>query len=220
MRGCPPALPQLAVARPRVPVLPLLWLLADVAKALACPVFHVNADDAVRGLLARHTCSASHAAGATPANLAASLSSASLPLTAIDKQNPTTGPAAPCRSTGCAFTANASLVTFAPPPPASCLQEAVVRVFELAAEWRQTWKSDVVIDLIGYRRYGCAWQRLFLLSTRSVRRAGWWLGWQVAGLRAACTCHLIPSLTGAMGDRRAHDALLVLASLLGPGRTI
>ncbi|KAL4441839.1 hypothetical protein ABPG77_003755 [Micractinium sp. CCAP 211/92] len=50
----------------------------DVAKALACPVFHVNADDA----------------------------------------------------------------------------EAVVRVFELAAEWRQTWKSDVVIDLIGYRRYG------------------------------------------------------------------
>ena len=50
----------------------------DVAKALACPVFHVNADDA----------------------------------------------------------------------------EAVVRVFELAAEWRQTWHGDVVIDLIGYRRYG------------------------------------------------------------------
>lgn len=32
--------------------------------------------------------------------------------------------------------------------------EAVVRVFELAAEWRQTWHSDVVIDLIGYRRHG------------------------------------------------------------------
>ena len=33
--------------------------------------------------------------------------------------------------------------------------EAVVRVCELAAEWRQTFHSDVVIDLIGYRRYGC-----------------------------------------------------------------
>ena len=32
--------------------------------------------------------------------------------------------------------------------------EAVVRVFELAAEWRQTWHTDVVIDLVGYRRYG------------------------------------------------------------------
>lgn len=32
--------------------------------------------------------------------------------------------------------------------------EAVVRVFELAAEWRQTWKTDVVVDLIGYRKYG------------------------------------------------------------------
>ena len=32
--------------------------------------------------------------------------------------------------------------------------EAVVRVFELAAEWRNTFHSDVVIDLIGYRRYG------------------------------------------------------------------
>ena len=31
---------------------------------------------------------------------------------------------------------------------------AQVRVFELAAEWRQTWGGDVVIDLIGYRRYG------------------------------------------------------------------
>jgi hypothetical protein len=39
--------------------------------------------------------------------------------------------------------------------------EAVVRVFELAAEWRQTFHSDVVIDLIGYRRYG--W-------------VAWWLG--------------------------------------------
>ncbi len=25
---------------------------------------------------------------------------------------------------------------------------------ELAAEWRQTWGSDVVIDIVGYRRYG------------------------------------------------------------------
>ncbi len=32
--------------------------------------------------------------------------------------------------------------------------EAVVRVFELAAEWRNTFHSDVVIDLIGYRRFG------------------------------------------------------------------
>lgn len=27
--------------------------------------------------------------------------------------------------------------------------EAVVRAFELAAEWRATWHSDIVIDLIG-----------------------------------------------------------------------
>ncbi|KAL2896987.1 2-oxoglutarate dehydrogenase mitochondrial [Bienertia sinuspersici] len=32
--------------------------------------------------------------------------------------------------------------------------EAVVRVCELAAEWRQTFHSDVVIDLICYRRFG------------------------------------------------------------------
>ncbi|KDD76103.1 transketolase [Helicosporidium sp. ATCC 50920] len=32
--------------------------------------------------------------------------------------------------------------------------EAVVRVCELAAEWRQTWGTDVVIDLVGYRKYG------------------------------------------------------------------
>lgn len=32
--------------------------------------------------------------------------------------------------------------------------EAVVRVHELAADWRQTWKSDVVIDIVCYRRYG------------------------------------------------------------------
>ena len=32
--------------------------------------------------------------------------------------------------------------------------ESVVRVFELAAEWRQKWKSDVVIDLVCYRKYG------------------------------------------------------------------
>lgn len=32
--------------------------------------------------------------------------------------------------------------------------ESVVRVFELAAEWRARWKTDVVVDLVGYRRYG------------------------------------------------------------------
>ncbi|KAK9823376.1 hypothetical protein WJX72_002327 [[Myrmecia] bisecta] len=32
--------------------------------------------------------------------------------------------------------------------------EAVVRVHELAADWRAKWKSDVVIDLVCYRRYG------------------------------------------------------------------
>ena len=32
--------------------------------------------------------------------------------------------------------------------------EAVVRVCELAADWRQTWKSDVIIDIVCYRRYG------------------------------------------------------------------
>jgi 2-oxoglutarate dehydrogenase complex dehydrogenase (E1) component-like enzyme len=72
-----------------------------VAKALACPVFHVNADDA----------------------------------------------------------------------------EAVVRVFELAAEWRQTFHSDVVIDLIGYRRYGWvgAWK-------------AWAVGWPELGLGPALGC--------------------------------
>jgi 2-oxoglutarate dehydrogenase E1 component len=29
--------------------------------------------------------------------------------------------------------------------------ESVVRVCELAAEWRQTWKTDVVVDLVCYR---------------------------------------------------------------------
>lgn len=29
--------------------------------------------------------------------------------------------------------------------------EAVVRVCELAAEWRQRWKTDVVVDLVCYR---------------------------------------------------------------------
>jgi 2-oxoglutarate dehydrogenase complex dehydrogenase (E1) component-like enzyme len=29
--------------------------------------------------------------------------------------------------------------------------EGVVRVCELAAEWRQTWKTDVVVDLVCYR---------------------------------------------------------------------
>lgn len=27
-----------------------------------------------------------------------------------------------------------------------------VRACELAAEWRQTWGTDVVVDLVGYRR--------------------------------------------------------------------
>ena len=37
-----------------------------------------------------------------------------------------------------------------------CLGRCVcqVRVFELAAEWRAKWKSDVVIDLVCFRRYG------------------------------------------------------------------
>jgi 2-oxoglutarate dehydrogenase E1 component len=32
--------------------------------------------------------------------------------------------------------------------------EAVVRVHKLAAEWRQRFKSDVVIDIVCYRKYG------------------------------------------------------------------
>jgi len=32
--------------------------------------------------------------------------------------------------------------------------EAVVRVFQMATEWRQTFHTDVIIDLIGYRRHG------------------------------------------------------------------
>lgn len=32
--------------------------------------------------------------------------------------------------------------------------EAVVKVFKLAAEWRQTFHKDVVIDIVCYRRYG------------------------------------------------------------------
>ncbi|GBF89902.1 hypothetical protein Rsub_02606 [Raphidocelis subcapitata] len=32
--------------------------------------------------------------------------------------------------------------------------EAVVRTCELAAEWRQRWKTDVVVDLVCYRKYG------------------------------------------------------------------
>ena len=32
--------------------------------------------------------------------------------------------------------------------------EAVTRVHELAAEWRQRWKSDIVVDIVCYRRYG------------------------------------------------------------------
>jgi len=30
----------------------------------------------------------------------------------------------------------------------------VVHVCELAADWRQRWKTDVVVDMVCYRRYG------------------------------------------------------------------
>jgi 2-oxoglutarate dehydrogenase E1 component len=36
---------------------------------------------------------------------------------------------------------------------AECLEE-VARVFEIAAEFRQEFNADVVIDLIGYRKMG------------------------------------------------------------------
>ena len=29
-----------------------------------------------------------------------------------------------------------------------------MRACELAADWRQTWKSDVVIDIVCYRKFG------------------------------------------------------------------
>ena len=32
--------------------------------------------------------------------------------------------------------------------------QAVVRACELAADWRQTWKSDVVVDIVCYRKFG------------------------------------------------------------------
>lgn len=32
--------------------------------------------------------------------------------------------------------------------------EAVTRACELAAEWRQRWKSDVVVDIVCYRKHG------------------------------------------------------------------
>ena len=32
--------------------------------------------------------------------------------------------------------------------------EAVVRIGALAADWRREFKTDVVIDLVGYRRHG------------------------------------------------------------------
>ena len=32
--------------------------------------------------------------------------------------------------------------------------ESVVRACELAAEWRQKWKSDVVVDIVCYRKHG------------------------------------------------------------------
>ena len=32
--------------------------------------------------------------------------------------------------------------------------QAVVRACELAAEWRQRWKGDVVVDIVCYRKFG------------------------------------------------------------------
>ena len=32
--------------------------------------------------------------------------------------------------------------------------QAVVRACELASDWRQTWKSDVVVDIVCYRKFG------------------------------------------------------------------
>ena len=32
--------------------------------------------------------------------------------------------------------------------------ESVVRACELAAEWRQKWKGDVVVDIVCYRKHG------------------------------------------------------------------
>ena len=32
--------------------------------------------------------------------------------------------------------------------------EDVMRVFRIAAEYRQKFKNDVVVDLIGYRKFG------------------------------------------------------------------
>lgn len=32
--------------------------------------------------------------------------------------------------------------------------ESVVRACELAAEWRQKWRSDVVVDIVCYRKHG------------------------------------------------------------------
>lgn len=29
-----------------------------------------------------------------------------------------------------------------------------MRTCELAADWRQTWKTDMVVDMVCYRRYG------------------------------------------------------------------
>ncbi len=33
-------------------------------------------------------------------------------------------------------------------------RQAVVRSCELASDWRQTWKSDVVVDIVCYRKFG------------------------------------------------------------------
>jgi hypothetical protein len=113
------------------------YLSADVAKALACPVFHVNADDAeavVRLfylaitclLCSRALCRAADARACVHLQRWMWLHS---------------------RFGWHSIIAQLALL------PASSLQ---TRVCELAAEWRQEFKTDVVIDLIGYRRYGCA----------------------------------------------------------------
>lgn len=31
---------------------------------------------------------------------------------------------------------------------------AVIAAFELAAEWRQVWATDVIVDVVCYRRFG------------------------------------------------------------------
>lgn len=40
------------------------------------------------------------------------------------------------------------------PKKHSCKCACYLQVFTLASEWRQTWKSDVVVDIVCYRKYG------------------------------------------------------------------